>query len=120
MDDKDGDNDLDLFDFNRDRDDEDFIFYSFLEMPTLSNFYKLLFKNSLLCISMSGYATYDVDPSTIPLCKVPVVKASEETLKGYGVFIPRFDPAAIEIVPWPRPFDASRPLMDGTGLYFRL
>jgi len=64
---------------------------------------------------MSGYATYDFDPLTLPVVHVPVVKADEKSLEGYGILTPSFDPSLVDIVPWPRPPASTRPLMAGTG-----
>ena len=51
----------------------------------------------------SGYADYtDAQDSKYgdPF-PVPIVVATEETLKGYGTIVREFDNAKVEITPWP-------------------
>ena len=52
---------------------------------------------------MSGYASYDdaLDPKYGDPFPVPIVKATEETLKGYGRIVRDFDKEQVEITPWP-------------------
>ena len=52
---------------------------------------------------MSGYASYDdaLDPKYGDPFPVHIVKATEETLKGYGRIVRDFDKEQVEITPWP-------------------
>ena len=52
---------------------------------------------------MSGYASYAdaLDSKYTYPFPVPVVKATEETLKGYGRIVRDFDREKVEITPWP-------------------
>ena len=50
---------------------------------------------------------------SLPLVEVPLVVASEETLKGYGTLVAEADEAEIEIVTWPA--QGWRPVDAGTG-----
>lgn len=49
----------------------------------------------------------------LPIYKVPLVIANEETVKGYGAMVDHPDDQAIEIVQWPA--SGWRPVDDGTG-----
>jgi len=52
---------------------------------------------------MSGYVSYDdaLDPKYGDPHPVPIVIATEETLKGYGTIVTDFDATKVEITPWP-------------------
>ena len=52
---------------------------------------------------MSWYASYAdaLDSKYREPFPVPVVKATEETLKGYGRIVRDFDEEKVEISPWP-------------------
>jgi hypothetical protein len=64
---------------------------------------------------MSGSPSYDDahDPKYRKPYKVPMVVASDETLKGYGKIVRDFDKEEVEITPWP--VSGSRKLYPGTG-----
>ena len=64
---------------------------------------------------MSGSPSYDDvhDPKYGKPYKVPMVVASDETLKGYGKIVRDFDKEEVEITPWP--VSGSRKLSPGTG-----
>ena len=51
----------------------------------------------------SGYADYTdaLDSKYGDPFPVPIVVATEETLKGYGTIVREFDNAKVEITPWP-------------------
>ena len=69
--------------------------------------------------SLSNFTGHDLHqlPSIargeIGLHKVPLVDATAESLAGYGRIVTAFDPADVEIVPWP--VSGWRPLVSGTG-----
>src|SRR5262245_25212272 len=46
--------------------------------------------------------------------RVPLIRASTESLRGYGRLVRSFDEAHVDIVPWPT--SGRRPLVPGTGL----
>ncbi|KAH3783220.1 hypothetical protein DPMN_161152 [Dreissena polymorpha] len=52
---------------------------------------------------MSGYADHSdaLDPKYGDPFPVPIVMATEETLKGYGTIVTNFDETKVEITPWP-------------------
>lgn len=52
---------------------------------------------------MSGYASYDdaLNPKYGEPFLVPIIQATEETLKGYGTIVTDFEKTKIEITPWP-------------------
>ena len=52
---------------------------------------------------MSGYTSYAdaLDPKYGEPFPVPIVRATEETLKGYGRIVRDFDKEEVEITPWP-------------------
>jgi hypothetical protein len=58
------------------------------------------------------YLSPDV-PAALPHVEVPLVRASPESLAGYGVLVDDHRDVAIEIVPWP--VQGWRPLDAGTG-----
>ncbi|XP_052226178.1 uncharacterized protein LOC127841397 [Dreissena polymorpha] len=64
---------------------------------------------------MSGYADHSdaLDPKYGDPFPVPIVMATEETLKGYGTIVTNFDETKVEITPWP--VKGWRPLFSGTG-----
>ena len=64
---------------------------------------------------MNGSPSYDDahDPKYGKPYKVPMVVASDETLKGYGKIVRDFDTEEVEITPWP--VSGSRKLYPGTG-----
>ena len=51
----------------------------------------------------SGYASYTdaLNPKYGDPFPVPVVKATEQTLKGYGTTVREFAKEKVEITPWP-------------------
>lgn len=52
---------------------------------------------------MSGYASYEdaLNPKYGDPFPVPVVMATEESLKGYGTIVTDFQNTKVEISPWP-------------------
>ena len=50
---------------------------------------------------------------SLPVHEVPLVKATPETLKGYGELVESQDAREVEIVRWPA--QGSRPIDEGTG-----
>ena len=54
----------------------------------------------------------DSKPS-LPLVDVPLIRATESLLKGYGCLVRHPDQCDIEIVKWPA--QGWRPVDDGTG-----
>ena len=64
---------------------------------------------------MCGSPSYDDahDPKYRKPYKVPMVVASDETLKGYGKIVRDFDKEEVEITPWP--VSGSRKLYPGIG-----
>ena len=63
-------------------------------------------------ISPSDYLSPDV-PGTLPWHDVPLVRATDESLRGYGHLVDDYSDYPIEIVTWPQP--GRRPLDPGTG-----
>ena len=51
--------------------------------------------------------------SCAQLVEIPLIKASNETLKGYGYLIDNFEKSQVEIVKWPK--QGWREIDDGTG-----
>ena len=45
--------------------------------------------------------------------RVPQVAACDDSLRGYGHIVPRFDGGHVTIVTWPQP--GWRPIVPGTG-----
>lgn len=66
---------------------------------------QLCFRHQILFLNtdMSGYASYEdaLDPKYGEPFPVPVVMATAETLKGYGVIVTDFENEKVEITPWP-------------------
>ncbi|KAK3604361.1 hypothetical protein CHS0354_000921 [Potamilus streckersoni] len=64
---------------------------------------------------MSGYASYDdaFDPKYGTPFEVPIILATEESLKGYGKIVSDFDQEQVEITPWP--VSGWRKLCPNTG-----
>ena len=48
------------------------------------------------------------------IVEAPLVRASDETLAGYGRLVTRFDDAEVQVLPWPT--SGRRRLDPGTGL----
>jgi hypothetical protein len=59
-----------------------------------------------------NYMLPDV-PASLPWHKTPVVKATAETLKGYGELVTDYKTHPLEIVTWPK--TGGRPIDEGTG-----
>ncbi|MBS1683612.1 MAG: ureidoglycolate lyase [Bacteroidetes bacterium] len=68
---------------------------------------------------MSHTATQPIDylspdlPPSLPWVTAPLVRATNETLKGYGALVADYEGHPIEIVQWPKP--QGRPVDAGTG-----
>ncbi len=63
-------------------------------------------------VSKIDYMKPDV-PSELPWFEIPVVKATPESLQGYGMMVNDYNYFPIEILPWPAP--GWRQLDPGTG-----
>ena len=63
-------------------------------------------------VSTVDYLAPDI-PGTLPWHDVPLVRATEESLRGYGHLVDDYRNYPIEIVTWPQP--GWRPIDAGTG-----
>ncbi|APV52293.1 ureidoglycolate hydrolase [Betaproteobacteria bacterium GR16-43] len=63
-------------------------------------------------MSVDSYLAPEL-PETLDVVDVPVVRATEESLRGYGRLVDDPKHCAIEIVTWPQP--GWRPMDEGTG-----
>ena len=63
-------------------------------------------------VSPIDYLAPDV-PAVLPWVKTPLVRATNETLKGYGQLVTDYRDFPVEIVQWPKP--DGRPIDAGTG-----
>lgn len=59
-----------------------------------------------------NYLQPDV-PGSLPTTRIKLVKASAETLNGYGTLVSNYKDFSIEIVRWPKP--TGRPVDEDTG-----
>ena len=67
---------------------------------------------STKAVAPTGYLAPDV-PGALPWQRVPLVRATEESLRGFGHLVDDYRNYPIEIVTWPQP--GWRPMDRGTG-----
>ena len=64
---------------------------------------------------MSGYADYNgLDLDSTKVIPIPLILATEDSVKGYGNFVFDYEEENVQIVPWK--VEGSRPLCVGTGV----